>query len=262
MPCHDLDEPRVGLRLDRFDLATQHGQRPPAQLAQHVDIAVLATDAARAELAVHDAVGGLERGERADDALDRRCEAAGDIGRGERAVGAGVAGDQRLQRMGDRLGERQRQTERDVAAERVAVPGGIFGSDEPRLATELDLDRPPRSHEVVDPLRPAGALAAQIDLGSGEVADLAQHVVQLVGTARPAAVGDTLQLQLDVGEHTGIEQLAQLLGTEQIAQQIAIERQRRGAALGQRRVALVHVRGDPVEQQALGERRRLGACRR
>ncbi len=103
----------------------------------------------------------------------------------------------------------------------------------------------------------AVALAAQIGLGLGEVADLAQHVVQLVGRARPATVGEALQLQLDVGEHGRVEQLAQLLGAEQVAQQVAVERQGRGAALGQRGVALVHVRGDPVEQQALGERRGL-----
>ena len=102
------------------------------------------------------------------------------------------------------------------------------------------------------------ALAAQVDLGRGQVADLAEHVVQLVGAARPAPVGEALQLELDVGEHARVEQLAQLLGAEQVAQQVAVERQRRGAALGQRRVALVHVGGDPVEQQALRERRRLG----
>ncbi len=184
------------------------------------------------------------------------AEATSHLGRRERAVRAGVTGDQRLERMGDRLGERQRQAERHVAAERVAVAGRVLGGDEPLLAAQLDLDRP----ASCAPARRAmhrRALAAQIDLGNGEVADLAQHVVQLVGTARPAAVGQALQLQLDVGEHARVEQLAQLLGAEQIAQQVAVERQRRRPALGQRRVALVHVRGDPVEQQALRERRRL-----
>ena len=82
--------------------------------------------------------------------------------------------------------------------------------------------------------------------------------MQLVGAASPATLGQALQLELEVGEHAGVEQLAQLLGAEQVAQQVAVERQRRGPPLGQRRVALVHVRGDPVEQQALRERRRLG----
>ena len=74
--------------------------------------------------------------------------------------------------------------------------------------------------------------------------------MELVGRPCPATLGEALQLELDVGEHTRIEQLAQLLGAEQVAQQVAVERQRRGPPLGQRGVALVHVGGDPVEQQA------------
>ena len=56
------------------------------------------------------------------------------------------------------------------------------------------------------------------------------------------------------GDHRRIEQLAELLGAEQIAQQVAVERERRDPALGERRVALVHVHRDPAEQQALRER--------
>ena len=66
----------------------------------------------------------------------------------------------------------------------------------------------------------------------------------------PTAVGEALQLQLDIGEHVAVEQLAQLLGAEQIAQQVTVERERRGAPFGQRCIAFVHVRRDPVEQQA------------
>ena len=108
----------------------------------------------------------------------------------------------------------------------------------------------------------AGLLAAQIDLRGGQIADPAQHVVELVGAAGPAPVGQVLQVELDIGQHAGVEQLAQLLGAEQVAQQVAVERQRGGPPLGQRRVALVHVGGDPVEQQALGHRAGLAWCRR
>ena len=86
--------------------------------------------------------------------------------------------------------------------------------------------------------------------------------MELVGVAGPAAVDQALQLELEVGEHVGVEQLAQLLGAEQLAQQVAVEGQRGGPPLGQRRVALVHVDGDPAEQQRLGERRRLAGVDR
>ncbi len=103
----------------------------------------------------------------------------------------------------------------------------------------------------------AGGLAAQLDLRRRQVADAPQHVVQLVGRAGATAVGQVLDVELDVGEHAGVEQLAQLLGAEQVGEQVAVERQRRRPPLGERGVALVHVGGDPVEQQALRHRRRL-----
>ena len=125
--------------------------------------------------------------------------------------------------MGHRFGERHRQTERHVAAERIAIPGRILGGEMARLTAELHLDCPASADELVDPL-PTQALTAQIDLGSAEVADLAQHVVQFVGTASTTTIGDALQFELHIGQHARVEQLAQLLGTQQVAQQVAVER--------------------------------------
>jgi hypothetical protein len=85
-----------------------------------------------------------------------------------------------------------------------------------------------------------------------------QQVVQLVGVAGAAALDAALELVLDVDERGGVEQVAQLLGAEQLAQQVAVERQRRGSPFGQRRVVVVHELADPGEQQRLGERRRAG----
>ena len=81
--------------------------------------------------------------------------------------------------------------------------------------------------------------------------------MHLVGVARAATVGDVLQFELDVGDHLGVEQLAQFFRAEQVVEQVAVERQRGGTTLGERRVAFVHVRRNPVEEQALGERRSL-----
>ena len=63
--------------LDRLDLAAQRGQRAPAQLAQHVDVAPLAPHAVGTELAAHDAAVGLEGGERAGDPRLGDAEAVG-----------------------------------------------------------------------------------------------------------------------------------------------------------------------------------------
>ena len=79
--------------------------------------------------------------------------------------------------------------------------------------------------------------------------------MQLIASAGTAKIGQALEVLLDLRERGGIDQIAQLLLTEELPQQIPVERQRRGAALGVRRVALVHVCGDVVEQQRGGHRR-------
>ena len=64
-----------------------------------------------------------------------------------------------------------------------------------------------------------------------------------------APAGAAAQLGLDLGDRLGVQQLAQVAGREQLRQQRPVELQRLGAALGHRRVALVHVGRDVVEQQ-------------
>ena len=75
--------------------------------------------------------------------------------------------------------------------------------------------------------------------------------MELVRARRRAA-----QLALDLLERGRVDQVAQLLLAEQLPQQVAVEGERLGAPLGERRVVLVHVRGDVVEEERRGERRR------
>ena len=254
------EEPGERLLLDRLDLPPQRGQRPSAQLAQHVAVAPLPPHAIGAELAADDAAVGLEGGEGAEHTGLGDAETVGDLALGERAVGPGVPGDELLDRPWHRLGEGGGKPERQGAAEPVAVARRVVGGDVAGLARHDHLDRPLLRHQLGQPAVRSGSrpLGPQVELDGGQVADAAQHVVQLVGAPRPPAVGQSLQVELDVGEHAGVEQLAQLLGPEQVAQQIAVERQRRCPAFGERGIAFVHVGGDPVEQQALGHRARLG----
>ena len=175
-------------------------------------------------------------------------------------MGSGVAGNELLERARHGIGERLGQPDRQRAAEGVSIPRPVFGGRPPLLAGDGDLDRPAFSDQGGPQVRRrliAGRLAAQLDLAGAQVADAAQHVVQLVGRAGPPPVGEVLDIELDVGEHAGVEQLAEFLGAEQVGEQVAVERQGRRPPLGERGVALVHVGGDPVEQQALGHRRRL-----
>ena len=107
---------------------------------------------------------------------------------------------------------------------------------------------PPRARASAPRTRAATSSVAQ-------VTQPAQQVMDLVGRAGRALLGQRLQLQLQLGQRLGIEQLAQLLRAQQLAQQVAVERERLGPPVEQRRVALVHVGGDVVEQQRRGEGR-------
>ena len=71
-----------------------------------------------------------------------------------------------------------------------------------------------------------------MDLARRQVADAAQHVGERVARLGAGAVGAVLQVGLDLIQRAGVDQLAQLLLAEQLAQQVAVERQRRRAALG------------------------------
>ena len=93
----------------------------------------------------------------------------------------------------------------------------------------------------------------RIDLVVAEVAAAPEQVVELVGRARIAG-----ELRLHLGQRVRVEQVAQLLLAEQLAQEVAVERERLRPPLGGRRVVLVHVGGDVGEEQRRGERRGRG----
>ena len=92
------------------------------------------------------------------------------------------------------------------------------------------------------------------DLVFGERPQQPQQVGDRLGVAGEPVVGQVLQLAAGRGDDLGIEQFAQLDAAEQLGEQRAVQRERRGAALGQRAVALVHERADVAEQQRRRER--------
>ena len=71
-----------------------------------------------------------------------------------------------------------------------------------------------------------------------ERTEVAEQVVDPVGARCPGpAVGEPLELERDLVDRARVEQVAQLLGPEQLPQQIAVERERGRPALGERGVA-------------------------
>ena len=167
----------------------------------------------------------------------------------ERPVRAGVARHEIVERLRDRIGERGGQAGWQRDAERVAQAGGIFGG---RVVGARG-DHPPLPDQLVQPqlriFRRAGAQLVEV-----EWAEIGEQVAEVVGVAGMPSRYQPLELELQLAEHFRIEQLPELFGTEQIAQQVAVERERSGAPLRERRIAFVHVHRDPAEQQRLRER--------
>ena len=143
-------------------------------------------------------------------------------------------------------------------AERVAQAAGVLGRAEALLAGDRREEGAPLGHQLVDPVlhgrarrRTAGP-SSSIDSGPSRRSwscSSSTSRASRPSTSRCSSSSRSASTSASM-------QLAQLLGAEQVAQQVAVEGERGGPALGQRRVARVHVDGDPAEHQRLGERRR------
>ena len=238
--------------VDRLDLGPQHGERAPPQLAQDLRVAPLPLCTARTELPADETAVGHEGVEHGPDAGAVDAEARGHVAVEERSVGAAVPHDQRLERRVDRVGEHAGQPDGDGTAQRVAQTSGVFGGRPPLLACDADGDDPAV-------LGQGGERRLQIardanrgtlrQLPGGQRAEHPEEVGDLIRVARQAVLHEALQLPLELLEHVGIQQVPQLLGTEQLPQQVAVERQGGRPPLCQWRIALVHVDGDPAEDQ-------------
>src|SRR6266851_561103 len=162
-----------------------------------------------------------------------------------RAASAGVRRDELFERLGPALEEDLRQTTRRHHADGIAIAARILSGDQPLLAGE--------AHEQRTTLAQERLCKALVVFAFAQVSAQAKLVVQLVGVARVAA-----QLRLDLLDCVRIEQVAELFLPEQLAQEVTVERQRLRAPLGGRRVVLVHVGRDVVEEERRGVRRGRG----
>ena len=89
-----------------------------------------------------------------------------------------------------------------------------------------------------------------------------EQVGDALGVAGPALGVESLQLGLDLGEHLGVEQLAQLGPAEQLGEQALVEGERGGPALGDGGVALVDELRRRSRTAGCGRTATAGGCRR
>ena len=216
------------------------------------------------ELAAHQPLVGLERAEGAErpgsPAMpNRRATSCVD----ERAVGAGVATDEILERARHRVGERLRQAERQGAAERVAIAGGVVGGDVARPRRRRrprwrGARRPARraAHGRWCRSRPTPRSAGRARRASGRRLAAARRAARRALRARRPSERRCRSSSTSAST-PGSSSSRSSSAPSRSREQVTVEGERRGPPLGERGIALVHVGGDPVEQQALRHRRRL-----
>jgi hypothetical protein len=83
-------------------------------------------------------------------------------------------------------------------------------------------------------LRPARLGAPLGQLRVGERTEQPQHVGDAFDVLDAAVLGQPLQLPFQLGQHLGVQQLAQLRLAQQFGQQPRVQGQGGGAALGER----------------------------
>src|SRR5439155_15824947 len=97
---------------------------------------------------------------------------------------------------------------------------------------------------------------ARRDLVAREISETLQEIVDAVGMLRGAIGIEVLQLELELGQHVRVEELAQLGLAEQLTQLQRVDGERLRAALGKRLVSFVDEVTDVFEQERRRERRR------
>ncbi|GAC1413405.1 MAG: hypothetical protein NVSMB57_08950 [Actinomycetota bacterium] len=88
-----------------------------------------------------------------------------------------------------------------------------------------------------------------MQLRETQVADGSQQIMRGIRIAWCSLGAEPLQRKLQILKRDRIDEIAKLFGAKKLPKKITVERECGGASFRKRRVAFVHVCGDPVEQQ-------------
>jgi hypothetical protein len=197
---------------------------------------------------------------------DAEAEALRDIACRERSVCARIPTDQIPNWVGHRFDERCRHTDGQGDSEGVAKTARVFDNGPPIRSRDPGAKHTVCSLEFGEPdgHEPFGSLRDRIGKSLGNQS--LRHFVDREGTENakqvdnafePASLSigcEPLQLRLGLDEHLWVEQLAEFRTPQEFSEQRRIQAQGGGTPFSERRVALVHERGDVSEEQRAGKR--------
>ena len=230
--------------LGGLDLAPQHRERGAPDSAEDVGLAPLALGAAGAELAADELVRALERHELGVDARLVEGEARRDLGRGERPVRPCVPTQERPQRLLDRVEEDLRDAAGRRQAEGVANESRVLDRCEQLEVTEAE--REWRAARAGASPRTRGRTRRRTSGPARRRRSWSSSTFRGIGRSDDSTCSIAPRSRSSRSSSTPM----------QLAEQVAVERERLRAPLLGRRVVLVHVRRDVVEEERRGERRR------
>ena len=249
------EEPREGALRDRTQFAARGGETAGAHPAQDFGVDKFGFGHTQAETTTGQSPG-------ADLAVQQRRhgghpepEDGGNLADGERAVSAGVAGDQLGERVASCAGGWCGMTGRDRDAQRVPQDGKI--AHRHQLGSIGDPDRRHAGVQRIQCRIEVGQLHPFGQRRQRQRAQQSRQFGQVVWGLGPAARGGVLQFGDHLGHHVGVQQLAQVERAQGCRQQLGVYRQHRGPAFSERGVAVVEERAGVPEEQSGGERARL-----
>ena len=248
LPCPEEAAEDVG--RDGFDLTPQRRERASSQASEHLRVDPLTSACPRAELALQDAALTREPTERPLGHRHPDAEPRCDLRRDEGAVGPGEPRHEVGEWVSDGFEERCRHADGEGRAEGIAESRRVLDPQPNRTVSRLE-----GRHPRVDRGR---FRRPGLRLVLGQVTEVTKRVVQRIHAPDPAPAREPLELELEVRQALGIDQLPELLPPQQLGQEGAIERQRLRPPFGEGRVALVHERRDVAELQRAGEGRGHG----
>jgi hypothetical protein len=170
-------------------------------------------------------------------------------------VDAGIAGEQAGEGIRRWAQEGLGDADRGTDTKRIAVVAGVLRGDPTLLAGDTDGACPMGVTKNGEPTVEGVRFGyTRANLGLGEVAETAEEIMELVGVACLTGINEALEFQLRLFNGRRVEQFTQFVLSQEVPEEVAVQRERLGSALGKGGIAFVHVGGDVVEEKAASER--------
>jgi hypothetical protein len=243
------EEPGQRVLLDWLNLAAQLREGFSTDLAQDLGVAPFAMKSAGPEPSFEHSALNSQLTQRIFDSGGIKSEAIGDFTLGEWAVRAGKAADEFEHWLRDGINQRCGKPGGQRNSEGVTITGGVFNCNQAAFARNAEFQETTRAEQAVDRVKQRGIHYTAGKFFTGKIAEAEEQVVDTVGRVGAVRLDETLSCFFDLGNGIGIQQFTKIRFSKQLAQLVLVDGEGLGAALGERRIAVIHEIGHVAEEQ-------------